>query len=92
MILRPFCRACLQLMPETLFLTTNLIDRFLELKGVSRKNLQLVRSRRPTPERRLSRGRAWTRTNLFKYPSLRNAKWQRPPALASLLCPGALAS
>ena len=30
-------------MPETLYLTTNLIDRFLELKGVSRKNLQLVR-------------------------------------------------
>lgn len=33
-----------QLMPETLFLTTNLIDRFLELKGVTRKNLQLVRT------------------------------------------------
>ena len=32
-----------QLMPETLFLTTNLIDRFLEIKGVTRKNLQLVR-------------------------------------------------
>ena len=32
-----------QLLPETLYLTTNLIDRFLELKGVSRKNLQLVR-------------------------------------------------
>jgi cyclin B len=31
-----------KLMPETLFLTTNLIDRFLELKGVTRKNLQLV--------------------------------------------------
>ncbi len=31
-----------QLMPETLFLTTNLIDRFLEIKGVTRKNLQLV--------------------------------------------------
>jgi Cyclin, N-terminal domain len=31
-------------MPETLFLTTNLIDRFLELKGVTRKNLQLVRT------------------------------------------------
>lgn len=29
-------------MPETLFLTTNLIDRFLEIKGVTRKNLQLV--------------------------------------------------
>lgn len=33
----------MQLMPETLFLTTNLIDRFLELKPVTRKNLQLVR-------------------------------------------------
>lgn len=33
---------CPQLMPETLFLTTNLIDRFLEIKGVTRKNLQLV--------------------------------------------------
>jgi len=31
-----------KLMPETLFLTTNLIDRFLELKSVTRKNLQLV--------------------------------------------------
>lgn len=29
-------------MPETLFLTCNLIDRFLEAKQVSRKNLQLV--------------------------------------------------
>ena len=36
-----------QLMPETLFLTTNLIDRFLEKKRVSRRNLQLVRSRLP---------------------------------------------
>lgn len=34
----------LQLMPETLFLTANLIDRFLEIKGVTRKNLQLVRT------------------------------------------------
>ena len=34
-----------QLMPETLFLTTNLIDRFLEKKRVSRRNLQLVRLR-----------------------------------------------
>jgi hypothetical protein len=34
--------AAAQLLPETLYLTTNLIDRFLELKGVSRKNLQLV--------------------------------------------------
>jgi hypothetical protein len=33
----------LQLVPETLFLTTNVIDRFLEAKEVSRKNLQLVR-------------------------------------------------
>ena len=30
-------------MPETLFLTINLIDRFLESKEVTRKNLQLVR-------------------------------------------------
>ena len=34
----------LQLMPETLFLTANLIDRFLEKKRVSRRNLQLVRA------------------------------------------------
>lgn len=32
-----------QLMPETLFLTTNLIDRFLAKQQVTRKNLQLVR-------------------------------------------------
>lgn len=31
-----------KLMPETLFLTTNLIDRFLAEENVSRKNLQLV--------------------------------------------------
>ena len=31
-------------MPETLYLTVNLIDRFLEIKQVTRKNLQLVRS------------------------------------------------
>lgn len=31
-----------KLMPETLFLTSNLIDRFLEAKQVTRKNLQLV--------------------------------------------------
>eukprot|EP00232_Nephroselmis_pyriformis_P012959 CAMPEP_0182875932 /NCGR_PEP_ID=MMETSP0034_2-20130328/13832_1 /TAXON_ID=156128 /ORGANISM="Nephroselmis pyriformis, Strain CCMP717" /LENGTH=384 /DNA_ID=CAMNT_0025008691 /DNA_START=28 /DNA_END=1182 /DNA_ORIENTATION=+ len=31
-----------KLMPETLFLTVNLIDRFLEKKQVTRKNLQLV--------------------------------------------------
>ena len=29
-------------MPETLFLTVNLIDRFLEVKQVTRRNLQLV--------------------------------------------------
>ncbi len=33
-----------QLMPETLNLTVNLIDRFLEAKSVTRKNLQLVRA------------------------------------------------
>lgn len=31
-----------KLMPETLFLTTNLIDRFLEVSPITRKNLQLV--------------------------------------------------
>ena len=31
-----------KLMPETLFLTVNLIDRFLEAKQVTRKHLQLV--------------------------------------------------
>ena len=31
-------------MPETLFLTVNLIDRFLAEKQVTRKNLQLVRA------------------------------------------------
>lgn len=31
-----------KLMPETLYLTTNLIDRFLAVSSVSRKNLQLV--------------------------------------------------
>ena len=31
-------------MPETLFLTVNLIDRFLAEKQVTRKNLQLVSS------------------------------------------------
>lgn len=31
-----------KLMPETLFLTTNLIDRFLAQKAVTRRNLQLV--------------------------------------------------
>lgn len=29
-------------MPETLYLTVNLIDRFLEAKQVTRKHLQLV--------------------------------------------------
>ena len=29
-------------MPETLYLTTNLIDRYLSINSVSRKNLQLV--------------------------------------------------
>lgn len=29
-------------MPETLYLTVNLIDRFLESKQVTRRNLQLV--------------------------------------------------
>jgi hypothetical protein len=32
-------------MPETLYLTVNLIDRFLEAKQVTRKHLQLVRTR-----------------------------------------------
>lgn len=31
-----------KLMPETLFLTVNLIDRYLEIKPVTRRNLQLV--------------------------------------------------
>ena len=29
-------------MPETLFLTTNLIDRYLAIQPVEKKNLQLV--------------------------------------------------
>jgi hypothetical protein len=33
---------CLQLMPESLFLTINLIDRYLAVRQVTRKNLQLV--------------------------------------------------
>ncbi len=32
----------LQLMPESLFLTINLIDRYLDVRQVARKNLQLV--------------------------------------------------
>jgi hypothetical protein len=31
-----------KLMPETLFLTTNLIDRYLCVQSLSRKNLKLV--------------------------------------------------
>ena len=31
-----------QLLPETLYLTCSIIDRFLEKKRVSRRNLQLV--------------------------------------------------
>ena len=33
-----------QLLPETLYLTCSIIDRFLEKKGVLRKRLQLVRN------------------------------------------------
>ena len=32
-----------KLLPDTLFLTINIIDRFLQKKAVTRKNLQLVR-------------------------------------------------
>ena len=38
------CPSTVQLMPETLFLTMNVIDRFLEQKPMTRKNLQLVSS------------------------------------------------
>ena len=38
----PYSTPRLQLMPETLYLTVNLIDRFLEAKQVTRKHLQLV--------------------------------------------------
>ena len=31
-----------QLMPETLYLTCNIIDRYLSIRNVSRKRLQLV--------------------------------------------------
>jgi hypothetical protein len=31
-----------ELMPETLFLTINIVDRFLSMKSVSRRELQLV--------------------------------------------------
>lgn len=37
-----------KLMPETLYLTTNLIDRFLEHKQVTRKHLQLVSANNTT--------------------------------------------
>lgn len=33
---------CLQLMPETLYLTCNIIDRYLEKRNITRKRLQLV--------------------------------------------------
>lgn len=36
----------MQLLPETLYLTCSIIDRFLEKKGVLRKRLQLVCTRR----------------------------------------------
>lgn len=32
----------MQLMPETLYLTCNIIDRYLSIRNVSRKRLQLV--------------------------------------------------
>jgi hypothetical protein len=32
----------LQLMPETLYLTCNIIDRYLSIRNVTRKRLQLV--------------------------------------------------
>ena len=79
----------LQLMPETLYLTTNLIDRFLELKGVSRKNLQLVRRRRRmfhVPG--LLHGRFDISTDLFICSNLGNMQRQHPLALASLLWHG----
>jgi hypothetical protein len=41
-VLPKACTCLLQLLPETLYLTTNLIDRFLEKKQVTRKHLQLV--------------------------------------------------
>lgn len=31
-------------MPETLYLTCNIIDRYLSIRNVSRKRLQLVRA------------------------------------------------
>ena len=40
----PMCQVHLKfkLMPETLFLTTNVMDRYLGTQNVERKNLQLV--------------------------------------------------
>jgi hypothetical protein len=35
-------RCMLQLMPETLYLTCNIIDRYLSIRNVTRKRLQLV--------------------------------------------------
>ena len=40
--LKTLCIMLLQLMPESLFLTINLIDRYLAVRQVTRKNLQLV--------------------------------------------------
>jgi cyclin B len=37
------CAPVLQLMPETLYLTCNIIDRYLAIRNVTRKRLQLVR-------------------------------------------------
>jgi cyclin B len=36
------CLCTLQLMPETLYLTCNIIDRYLSIRNVTRKRLQLV--------------------------------------------------
>ncbi len=38
-----------QLMPETLYLTVNVIDRYLSLRSVTRKRLQLVGPRPFSP-------------------------------------------
>lgn len=37
-----FFLCVLQLMPETLYLTCNIIDRYLSIRNVTRKRLQLV--------------------------------------------------
>ncbi len=50
-----------KLMPETLFLTVNLIDRFLEAKPVTRRNLQLVGARGATCSGRVGVGAPWGR-------------------------------